>query len=309
MFGLLQFSCLLGSVLSADILAVFPHTGKSHFDVFEPLVLALAARGHHVTVLSFYPQETAVANYTDISLVGVTPLFVNALKFEYLVGMNPLTDFMAITNMGMQTCEGILNSKAVQNLQKPSTKFDLLLVEMFNTDCFLGLVDKFDTPFIGISSSSLFPTHYSRLGSFDNPAYFPNLFFPFGPRMSLTERTVNTVCTVVMRLARIYYFTPHDQRVASEALQRDVPLQDIAHSVSLVLINSHHSLQGARPLVPGFVEIGGLHIHPVKRLNMSKKQETFNHSITPIDHMTTRHPHRLSSSKPSPRTVRGPQYI
>uniref|UniRef100_A0A1B6L2Y1 UDP-glucuronosyltransferase n=1 Tax=Graphocephala atropunctata TaxID=36148 RepID=A0A1B6L2Y1_9HEMI len=267
MFTLLVLSCLLGTALSANILAVFPHTGQSHFDVFQPLVLTLASRGHQVTVLSFYPQKTPVANYTDLSLVGVAPMFVNALKFEHLVGINPLTDFMAITNMGWETCEDILRSEAVQNLLRTPKKFDLLIVEMFNTDCFLGLVDKFDAPFVGISSSAFFPTHYSRVGSFDHPAYFPNLFFPFSSRMSLLERTVNAVCTVLMRLARIHYYARREQRVVAEVLQKEVLLQDIGHSVSLVLVNSHHSLQGARPLVPGFVEIGGLHIHPAKPLD------------------------------------------
>lgn len=256
---ILTFS-LLGSSLSSDILAVFPHIGKSHFDVFEPLVLALAGRGHSVTVLSFFPQKTPVPNYTDISLLGVTPIFVEALKFEYLKGMNSIKDFIAITTLGVQLCDSILSTPQVRSLVNTSRNVDLIIIETFNTDCFLGIVDAFKAPYIGISSSSYLPTLYPRLGSFDNPAYFPNLFFPYTSRMSFLQRVVNTAASTWMKIVRTHHFQPQERRALKKALGLEVNVESVARNMSLVLVNSHHSLQGSRPLPPGFVEVGGLHI-------------------------------------------------
>lgn len=257
---------LLGGTFSADILAVFPHTGKSHFDVFEPLVLALARRGHSLTVLSFFPQKTSVPNFSDISLLGVAPIFVETLKFEYLKGMNSVKDFIAITAVGVESCDSILNSQQVRNLVNTSKTYDLIIIEAFNTDCFLGLVDVFKVPYIGISSSSYLPTLYPRLGSFDNLAYFPNLFFPFTSRMSFFQRVVNTMVTPWMRLVRTYHLQPQERRALKEAFKLEVDVENVSRNMSLVLVNTHHSLQGARPLPPGFVEVGGLHISHSKPL-------------------------------------------
>ena len=63
-------SCCVSLISSSKILALSPYIGKSHFDVFEPFVKELAARGHQVLVLTHFPQKYPVANYTDVSLVG-----------------------------------------------------------------------------------------------------------------------------------------------------------------------------------------------------------------------------------------------
>lgn len=132
--------CLFNSVLPADILALFPHTGKSHFDVFEPLVLALASRGHRITVVSFYPQKNRVPNYTDVSLVGLEPLRVSQVKFESVE--NSIIDFMAMSEMATYTCEKILKFPPVRKLLDDDAKFDLVILEIFNSDCFLSIVYK-----------------------------------------------------------------------------------------------------------------------------------------------------------------------
>ncbi|XP_054259219.1 UDP-glycosyltransferase UGT5-like isoform X1 [Macrosteles quadrilineatus] len=257
---------VLSTSLAAEVLAVFPHTGKSHFDVFAPLVQDLASRGHNVTVISFYPRQPHMINYTDISLVGVSPLLVNALTVEHISEMNPFTDFLTITNLGVESCTGILMSEPVQNLLKSPKIFDLLMIEVFNTDCFLGFVNKYRVPYIGIMSSSILPHHYPRLGSFDNPSYFPNAFLPLGSHMSLVERIVNTVVTAGMRLAKAHQSLAESEAAAA-SIGEGASLEDIACNASVVLINSHWSYHGPRPLPPSCVEVGGLHIRPAQPLS------------------------------------------
>lgn len=61
---------LLGSPSSESfrVLGVFPHPAVSHFRAFQPLLRELAERGHDVTVVSYFPDETAPANYRDLVL-------------------------------------------------------------------------------------------------------------------------------------------------------------------------------------------------------------------------------------------------
>ena len=50
---------------------------------------------------------------------------------------------------------------------------------------------------------------------------------------------------------------------------RDVPsVQELVQNMSLVLSNSHFSLNQPRPFVPNFIEIGGMHID--KNTTLSK---------------------------------------
>lgn len=44
-------------------------------------------------------------------------------------------------------------------------------------------------------------------------------------------------------------------------------LEDIVSNTSLFIVNSHFSLDQARPNVPNFVEAAGLHINEVKPLD------------------------------------------
>ncbi|XP_046658308.1 UDP-glycosyltransferase UGT5-like [Homalodisca vitripennis] len=264
MFMLLVLSCLLGHVLSDNILAVLPHTGKSHFDVFEPLVLALAARGHQVTVLSFYPQKTPVANYTDISLVGTLPVFVNALQFDYLKGSTPISDFNFASGIGLSVCESVLTSPQVKSLISSGKHFDLLIVELFISDCFLSLVDFFGAPHIGLSSSMDLPHHNPRIGNPDSFSFSNNILFPITPPFSFLQRLQNVVYTLGMRLGTTHYYSVLEQKPIRQVFGHEVDLERVAHNVSLLLMNTHYTLQGARPLVSGYIEVGGLHILPLK---------------------------------------------
>lgn len=40
-----------------NILVIFGHPGKSHYDVFKPLFQELGERGHHITIMSHVKTE------------------------------------------------------------------------------------------------------------------------------------------------------------------------------------------------------------------------------------------------------------
>lgn len=261
----LLLSLCVQSSLSANILAVFPHPGKSHFDVFETLVLELASRGHQVTVVSFYPQKVPVKNLTDISLLNEAPLLLEIIKFTDVMDIGPIQNFVWVNFIGADTCKTLLKSQPILDLVKSGKKFDLLIVELFNSDCFLALSKIFSVPYIGFSSCNAFPHHNRRVANPDSLATVSNTFFPMSNKMSFMQRTLNVISTLGMQVAWTQWYARAEQKIVKEVLGEDIDLERASSEMSLLLVNTHYSLQGPRPVVPGFIEVGGMHITSAKR--------------------------------------------
>jgi len=255
-------------ISSSRILALFPYIGKSHFDVFEPFVKELAARGHQVVVLSHFPQKYPVANYTDISLVGsITIDSKDRVDLEGISGIAALKTTVKEVTEYWETCDKMLSFHKVQELLKSEEKFDLVITETFFTDCFLPFVHKFNAPNVAISSCVMPPWSNDRMGNPDNPSYIPTIGTSFSDQMSFSERLINVVANVALKIM----FSVAERMVTEGYVHKHVgngvpPLTDIARNTSLLFVNTHFSLNRPRPLVPGIVEVGGLHLKPPKKL-------------------------------------------
>lgn len=257
------------------ILGVFHHPGKSHFDVFKPLLEELARRGHDVTVVSFFPRnpnDTGVEylpNYKDISLLGSVDVWVNVVRLETMdySFMNHIDELPRLREWGLEHCEATLKVPEVRNLINSKEKFDLILTENFNSDCFLGFVHRFQAPFIAMTSHQIMPWGYERMGSPDNPSYVPCTFLGFSGRMNFKERIINTVFTSVAKLTFNTAYQWSTQKIVNDAFGDDVPpLDEIARQTAAYLHNTHYSLHGAKPVASNLVEIGGIHIGKAKAL-------------------------------------------
>ena len=255
-------------VTCSKILALFPYVGKSHHDVYAPYLKKLAARGHDVIVVSHFPQEKPVSNITDISIRGSVPMAsTHVVNLNEAKNAASFRDSIFLSYVAKIHCTSILQLAKIHELLKE--KFDLVITELFNTDCFLGLIHILRTPFIYFSSSVLMPWSNDRFGNPDNPSYIPNIFQPYSNKMDFLERLLNTVSTIVDKW--IVYPLLIDlpgRHTAEKHLETHLPpLADIAKRGSLILVNSHFSLSKARPLVPAVVEVGGIHIDkPAKKL-------------------------------------------
>lgn len=60
------FCAAIAITRASNILVFMPLPFKSHIRGFQPLFEELTHRGHNVTVVSSYPQNRQIANYTDI---------------------------------------------------------------------------------------------------------------------------------------------------------------------------------------------------------------------------------------------------
>ncbi|GLV33061.1 UDP-glycosyltransferase family 36 member D1 [Carabus blaptoides fortunei] len=262
---------LLSTASALNILGLFPHPGKSHFDVFEPLLQALASKGHNLTVISHFPRRTSLERYTDVSLRGDTDILLNAISIEDF----PKSRLVSYSSIGFlihaakESCKG-LHTKEVQQFLKEDHKFDLIITEMFNTECFLGFVHKYQIPFVGLSSCTLMPWTSKRFGNPTNPAYIPANLLPFSHRMSFLERVENTMFYVMANILFEYFMENPGYVEARKAFGDELPrLDTVASNVSLLLVNTHFSLNLPRPLVPNIIEVGGMYLPKRKALPLN----------------------------------------
>ena len=264
-FGL----CLFHTAGTSKILAVFSHLGKSHFDVFEPYLEELAARGHQITVISHFPRKRATPNYKDIDLRGTNSVnkTVDILSFQDIMKMNQITSAFVLSVWATEVCQKSLELPAVQHLINSDEKFDLLVAEMFNTDCLLAFAHKFKVPIIGFSSCIFMPWTPGRVGNPDNPAYIPTQFVPYSDKMNFVERFFNTFWNIFHKLHYPFLMDAPAHRIAKQHFGESLPaLSQLARNTSLIFVNNHFSFNRPRPLVPGVIEVAGIHIKPAKPL-------------------------------------------
>lgn len=253
------------------ILGIFGHPGKSHFDAFRPLVEELARRGHEITVFSYFPRsetakiKEALPTYKDISFFNSTVgVFVEVVDLHN-VASSTLNFQFSLTQLRLMSdfaCDNALRNPSVKEFLKTDKKFDLILTESFNTDCFLGFVHRFKAPFLFVSSHTLTPWANDIMGNEDNPSYVPTIFQGFDiDHMNFFTRTANVVILMLSKLAYKYWYRPIDQAIANELFGSDLPdLEGIAKQAKAFLVNTHSSLHGNRAMLQNVVEVGGLHI-------------------------------------------------
>jgi glucuronosyltransferase len=269
MIWLITVFVLLPTVENYRILAVFPHSGKSHFDVFEPYLEELAARGYHLLVISHFPRQRSIPNYEDIDLRGTLPTnkTVDILSFKNITYVGQVRSAFRLGRWGSLVCEKTLQNPHVRRLLASNATFDLFITEQFNTDCFLAMAHKFQIPIIAFSSCSLWPWIPARLGNPDNPSYIPIQFAQSFNKMNFFERLSNTFWYLFHHVHHPFLMDAPAHRIARQHFGQSLPaLSLLARNTSLIFVNNHFSLNAPRPLVPGVIEVAGIHIKPIKKL-------------------------------------------
>ena len=266
MFKILMLIVLVGSVHSYKILGIFPYSGKSHFLTYEPLLQELARRGHDLTVLSEFPQENPLPGYKDIVFKSDEQMEVVEIDKMPPPWLRRYLCSMILANFASRNCEK-LSEPFLQQLLQSGEKFDVIIIEYFNTDCFLGFVYRMETPFMAISSSYHMPWHSSRFGNPENPAFIPNHFSNYGDRMTFLQRVDNTLRLALENLMYKILMDIPGNRIARKYFGEDLPpLDEISQNASVWLTNTHPSLFFPKPNVPMQIEVGGLFLKEVKKV-------------------------------------------
>ncbi|CAG9762822.1 unnamed protein product [Ceutorhynchus assimilis] len=253
---LLPVFCSLAS--AHNILVVFPYPSRSHFEVYVPLFEALANRGHNLTIISYRNTPYNSENIENFWLGQDEEVNVVSLKGLGETGAFYLGPHM-LAMRAEEVCEYGLQAKGFRRfLEKhQNTKFDLIMIEHFNIECFLGLVNKYKAPFIGLSSSVALPWQGKWFGAQPNPSYVQNVCGGFSTPMIFLDRVVNTLLHVYSNV----WYELFIAKPANEWSKKYIDFEAAdPHKTSLFLVNTHYTLTGVQPLTPNIIEVGGLHV-------------------------------------------------
>ncbi|XP_043467685.1 UDP-glycosyltransferase UGT5-like [Leptopilina heterotoma] len=246
----------------ARILGIFPLPGKSHAILGEQIMKVLAKKGHNVDVISHFPMKNKFPNYNDLSLQGSAEVITNNLNYSMVktVSINSIKQLLDMT--GDPVCN-LLHHNTFQNIIKNPPKdppYDLVIVEYFTAYCFMAFGRLLNVPIIGVTASVLLEWHNDAAGNPHSLAFVPGGMTGFSTKMTFSERLQNTIFSKMMT-------NDFNRQVESQKLFVDKyigsgypSIYDLTREMSLILVNSHYSLNGIRPFTPGVIEIGGVHV-------------------------------------------------
>lgn len=184
---------VLLSVNGARILSVFPFPLKGHYIVFEPLLKRLSEKGHEVVSVSHFPQKVPLSNFTDVNVVPSSSTEKpGTLSFSFIGGLSSWKYTLYLLQDGVETCDLLLQHPEVKKIMESNEKFDVMIVEIFSTDCFLSIAHVLDIPIVVGASSSVSGPHVNEiLGNPEAPSYIPIWISAFTQQMSFLQRCVN----------------------------------------------------------------------------------------------------------------------
>ncbi|XP_023314407.1 uncharacterized protein LOC106648144 [Trichogramma pretiosum] len=259
----LLMSSLIGNVPlvnSLRILGIFPLQGKSHFVMSEALMKGLAAKGHQVDVYGHFPLKKSIPNYTDYSLAGTLPAFANNMTYEFMESFSKRISMKQMLEIvGEPICD-LLNLPIFQKLLKDPPKYDLVIVEIFMFNCYLGWGPYLKVPMIAVSTTTLFDWMNEALGNPWNLAAEPSSFSQSIPPMSFLERVDNFLFSNYLTLMYNYHMRVQDKYIEGAFGKGHPNAVDAMREISLVLINYNQALNGIKAFTPGVVPVAGLHI-------------------------------------------------
>lgn len=259
----------VGRVSTARILGVFPYQGYSHHMAFLPYLRRLADCGHDVHVISNFPSSHT--RITDVNIRGTTAAFHEHMTFSEVSSRSWVIELLEHMQLSLDlmtsSTEDMFCAPAVRRLLSDvNATFDLVVAEHFNSEVPLGFAAKYRAPFVLLSSCLLLPWTMSLVGQPFHAAYKPSVLTGFSKRMSLSQRLVNALTNHVSVVLFRALHRPWSRDAIKRHLEVDVPLEEFASNVSLVLANTHWTVHGPSPVVPAVLEVGGMHIESAKRL-------------------------------------------
>lgn len=148
-------------------------------------------------------------------------------------------------------------------------RFDLIVVEGVMNDCVLPLVHALKAPFIYMNGIAPTPWLLDAVGSPLALDQFPHPGFGHTDRMNLIERTINTASTIFGLYFRNWIVTATVDQVANQMLGASnlTSIREIEDRyLSLLITNTHFSINYQLPKSAAVIEAGGLHCVPSKPL-------------------------------------------
>ncbi|KAJ8679930.1 hypothetical protein QAD02_015717 [Eretmocerus hayati] len=260
-FALFVCLSLVISLSSAyRILAIFPVTGRSHFNVLEPIVKGLVEKGHKVDVISKFPLEKPSASDTD---TFTSPIIHSRKSFHYEHLRSRFYSIEFLHEYLKSICENLGDPQLLEIIRNPPSDppYDALIIRVaYGYQCFAAIGHLWNVPVISIVVSAPYPFELNAIMSPLNLAFSSKNLQNYKENMTFWDRLYNFVVTHYILLEYHYYARVQDD-IIKKYLGSNMPhYTQLEKEVSLILTNSHLSLHGIQPKSPAHIEIGGIHI-------------------------------------------------
>jgi glucuronosyltransferase len=233
-------------------------------------MLGLVARGHQVTVLTPDPEKQPIANYTDIVIERAYEKIASEFHYENMIDYTFLENSLIWFHWGQVNCEFGMASEGVQKLMalKDKENFDIIIIDINIEECYLGFVPIFgNPPVIAITAFVSPPWYSSFVGNPQLLSFTDTYLMPFTDHMTFFQRMTNFMIQNYVLYYRKFHHLPIMDSIAQKYFGKSTPLpSEIEKNISLVMVNTHYSLDYPKPLVPAMITVGGMHITPGKEL-------------------------------------------
>ncbi|KAG5885585.1 hypothetical protein JTB14_003783 [Gonioctena quinquepunctata] len=267
--------CLfIGSTAGARILAIVFSPSYSHQITFRPLWRALADRGHHITLLTTDPmRDPTQENIREIDLSGSYGVMEKHGNSDILSKKRSETKYKYLLELEIldvldKVADWQLDQSEVKNLiGNRSETFDLLIVEVMKP-IHMAFSERFNVPFIGVTSQEAPSRIHAILGNYMHPVLYPDQYFPFTQPLSLQHRLLSTLLYVFTWYYQYAWRYHEETRIARKHFGEGVrDLWEIERDMSMLFVNVNPFFQDVRPSGMNTIYLGGgMHIEKAKPL-------------------------------------------
>ncbi|VVC25656.1 UDP-glucuronosyl/UDP-glucosyltransferase [Cinara cedri] len=249
----------------ARILALLLMAARSHWNVVDAVLQTLVARGHHVTAVTPFLKKTRPANYTEVDISQLTPSGVS-MSWDFIVDTSSRANNLPyLSGRHRLTCTKLFEHDEFWRVIE-SQKFDLFITELLASSCDAYISYRLKAPQIVITSSHAHTWYHHTFGSHTNPAHVSTFHAPYAVPTNFVQRMANA-CDYLYSHVVYKWVDREATAIGRKHFGADAPDADtLMRNTSLVFVNGHHTVDLAKPLLPNFVDIGGIHLARPKPL-------------------------------------------
>nr|ATN96014.1 UDP-glucuronosyl transferase 342A2 [Aphis gossypii] len=249
----------------ARILAMMPIAAKSHWNVVDSVLQTLVARGHHVTAITPFPKKSRVANYTEVDMSGLMPSGMSVPWDTVMGECSVHNNLPFLSGRHKDMCRTVYEHDEFWRIIT-TTKFDLFITELLASSCDAYVSYYLKIPQIVIVSSHVHTWYHHTFGSHMNPAHVSTYHASYAVPTNFIQRMMNTYDYLYSHM--VFKWVDRESTVIGRKyFGPDAPDADtLMKNTSLVFVNGHYTVDLAKPLLPNFVNIGGIHLVKPKPL-------------------------------------------
>lgn len=253
------------TVYSANILFLEGNPSEHHHFWNKALYKFIAERGHNITVLSVF-EERNERNLYYIQMEGVLEALErdwkpnHGITYTQSSGIALIKDFYDYHSF---VSELLPKTEGFQKLLNYPDDFDFhsVIHDFTGEQVLLGFLDRFNNPPLSsVTAFGLPPFIYAVSGTTIFPSYFPHYATDFVENMTLVQRIKNTFYYIFDWIYREFCYLRKQNALVKQYFGDSYrSVKEYERNSTLVIVNTHPSLDYSIPVPPNVLHCAGLH--------------------------------------------------